>query len=83
MPIAALFLTLVLCVVPLSDAAMAQNAGTGGVNDTGTPTMVFPIRPRDEPTPSTAVPNVRRPLPHVTRLRSPYYYHYYRAHRFR
>jgi hypothetical protein len=67
----------------LSDAALAQGAATGGVNDTSTPTMVFPIRPREGPAPSTAVPNVRRPLPHVTRLRSPYYYHYYRAHRFR
>jgi hypothetical protein len=82
MPIATLFLTVIMCVVALSDAALAQGAATGGVNDTGSPPMVFPIRPRQEPARSTAVPNVRRPLPHVTRLRSPYY-HYYRAHRFR
>jgi hypothetical protein len=79
----ALFLTVVLCVVAVSDAAVAQGAATGGVNDTGSPTMAFPVRPRQEPAPSTAVPNVPRGQQNVTRLRSPYYYHSYRARRFR
>ncbi len=83
MPIAALFLTVVLCVVAFSDAAVAQGAATGGTRDAGSPTMVSPIRPRQEPAPSTAVPNVARGLEPVPRLRSPYYYHYYRGHRFR
>jgi hypothetical protein len=81
MPIAALFLTVVLWIVALSDAAVAQGAATGGVNDTGSPTMVIPIRPRQEPAPSTAVPNVARGQQHVPWLRSPYYYRYY--HRYR
>jgi hypothetical protein len=83
MKTATLFLTIVVSVGALSEAAMAQNAGTGGVNDTGSPTMAFPIRPRQEPAPSTAVPNVPGGQQHVTRLRSPYYYHSYRARRFR
>jgi hypothetical protein len=58
----------------LSNAAMGQGAATGGTKDTGSPTMVFPIRPRDEPPSSTAVPNVPRSQPSVVRLRRHYYY---------
>jgi hypothetical protein len=77
--IASLFLTVILCVVAISDAAMAQGAATGGVNDTGSPTMVFPVRPRDGPAPSTAVPNVARGQQHVV----PFRQHYYRYHPYR
>jgi hypothetical protein len=80
MPIAALFLAAALCVVALSDAAMAQGAATGGTRDTGSPTMVFPVRPRQEPAPSTAVPNVARPQPQIRRFRQDYYY---RSRRYR
>ncbi len=57
MPVAALLLTIVLLVAAFKDAAYAQGAATGGVNDRPAPTMVFPIRPRDEPPRRTAVPN--------------------------
>lgn len=57
MPIAAFFLMIVLLVAAFTDAAFAQGAATGGTKDTGSPTMVYPIRPRDEPAASTAVPN--------------------------
>jgi hypothetical protein len=52
-----------VCGAGLPEVAVAQSAGTGGVNEGGGPTMVFPIRPRDEPAASHAVPNL-----------SPYYY---------
>jgi hypothetical protein len=82
MPIAALFLLLVLCAVASSDAAVAQGAATGGTRDTGSPTMVFPVRPRGEPAPSTAVPNVARPQPRVVPLSRNYYRYYpYRLRR--
>jgi hypothetical protein len=73
MPIAALFLTVALCVVAFSDAAIAQGAATGGTRDSSSPTMVFPIRPRDEPAPSTAVPNVAQPPAPIVRLRRNYH----------
>lgn len=56
MPIAALVFMIILCVAACSDSAMAQGAATGGTKDSAPPTMVFPIRPRDEPPPLTAVP---------------------------
>jgi hypothetical protein len=62
-----------------SDAAVAQGAATGGTKDTGSPTMVFPVRPREEPAPSTATPNVVRHQPYVRPLRQNYYY--YRRYR--
>jgi hypothetical protein len=75
MPIVALFLTIVLCVAAFPHSAIAQGAATGGTNDSGSPTMVFPIRPRHEPAAVTAVPNrVRRGYPAV-RQRRYYYYH--------
>ena len=52
----ALCLMIVLCVGAFSDWAMAQGAATGGTKDSGSPTMVFPVRPPDEPAPPTAVP---------------------------
>jgi hypothetical protein len=79
MPIAKLLLTTALCIVALSDAAMAQGAATGGVNDTGSPAMVFPVRPRDGPAPSRAVPNVPRDMQRVVPFRQRYY-HYYPSH---
>jgi hypothetical protein len=58
MPIIALFLTTVLFVAAAwTSAAVAQGAATGGTKDQGSPTMVFPVRPRDEPPAVTAVPN--------------------------
>jgi hypothetical protein len=79
MPIAARFiLTIVMCTVASSDAAMAQGAATGGTKDVGSPTMVFPVRPRDEPAQSTAVPNVPQSQQRVIRLRRPYYYYGHR-----
>ena len=57
MPSAILFLTIVLVVAGSVQAASAQGAATGGVNDRPAPTMVFPIRPRNEPPARTAVPN--------------------------
>ena len=77
MPIAALLMA-VFCFVVSSDAAIAQGAATGGTKDVGSPTMVFPIRPRQEPTPSTAVPNVRQSQPYVPRIRRGYRYYPYR-----
>lgn len=56
MPTAALLMTLVLVVAALPDVAIAQGAATGGTKDVGSPTMVFPIRPRDEPEAPKAVP---------------------------
>ena len=77
MPIAALFLTIVLYVLAFSHSATAQGAATGGTNDSASPTMVFPIRPRDEPATVTAVPT-RPHHPHTIRLRRSYRY---RVHR--
>ena len=57
MPVAALILTIVLLVAAFNGAVVAQGAATGGTKDMGSPTMVFPIRPRDEPPALTAVPN--------------------------
>jgi hypothetical protein len=77
MPVAALFLTIVLCLTAFSHSAMAQGASTGGTKDSGSPTMVFPVRP-DEPAAPTAVRNKpRRPHPTV-RLRQNYYYRIHR-----
>jgi hypothetical protein len=81
MPITALFLMIVLCVAAFSDSAMAQGASTGGTKDGGSPTMVFPIRPRDEPAAPTAVPNRSHRSPPPVSLRQNYYYRYYRVHR--
>ena len=48
MRIAPLLSMVVVCVVALSDAAMAQGAATGGTQDTGTGSQLFfPIRPRN------------------------------------
>lgn len=77
MPIAVLFL-MIAFVSAFSQPAMAQGAATGGTKDSGAPTMVFPIRPRDEPARPTAVPNrSHRPHPSI-RLRRGYYYHVHR-----
>jgi hypothetical protein len=69
-----LFLAIVFCVASLSEAALAQGAATGGTRDTAGPTMVFPIRPRNGPAPSTAVPTLQPlyPYPPVVRLRRAY-----------
>ena len=75
MRIAPLLFTVIVCVVALSDAAMAQGAATGGTQDTGTGSQLFfPIRPRNEPRASTAVPTVPSSHGRVVRLG--------RAHRF-
>ena len=68
-------LLMVLYAASLSETAMAQSAGTGGTRDFGAaPQMVFPIRPRNEPAPSTAVPTVQpnNTYPPVVRLRRAY-----------
>lgn len=57
-----LLVTFMFCAVASSESQVAQ-AATGGTNDTAVPTMVVPIRPRDEPVGSTAVPNVYRTYP--------------------
>jgi hypothetical protein len=80
MPLATLFLMIVLCVAAFSHSAMAQGAATGGTNDSGSPTMVFPIRPRDEPATVTAVPNRPRHA-YPTVLQRRYYYYGHRHHR--
>jgi hypothetical protein len=71
-------LIIVMCITALPSAVMAQGAATGGTNDRGSPGMVYPIRPRQEAAPSTAVPNVARTQTHVPRLRQNYYYYRYR-----
>jgi hypothetical protein len=80
MPIAALFMTIVLFVAAFTDVACAQGAATGGTKDMGTPTMVFPIRPRDEPPTRTAVPNRSHHRTHYSTGRSVLIYRY-RNHR--
>jgi hypothetical protein len=78
MPIATVFLVMMLCVAGSPHAAMAQGAATGGTRDSGSPTMVFPIRPRDEPSTPTAVPNRSRHSHPAIRLRRSYYYRIHR-----
>jgi hypothetical protein len=78
MPTAALFLTIVLYIAAFSQPAMAQGAATGGTKDSASPTMVFPIRPRDEPATVTAVPNKPRRHHPTVRLRRNYYYRIHR-----
>jgi hypothetical protein len=63
-------------------SAWAGTAWAQGVNDPSGlgPTMVFPIRPRSEPPPSTAVPNTSHTRPQRTiRLQPTYAYPVYRA----
>ena len=76
MSIAARFLMVVLCVVASLETALAQGAATGGTKDGGSPTMVYPIRPREEPGPSTAVPTIPPPQQPAVRLRRSYTYPY-------
>lgn len=69
----ALILAILLCSIGLPYEALTQGAGTGGTKDASpAPAMVFPIRPRDEPAGTTAVPNVPRPQQRVIRLRRAY-----------
>lgn len=75
MPIAALILAIVLMVAASAHGAAAQGAATGGTKDTGAPTMVFPIRPRDEPPARTAVPNRSHRAHHYRAGRSVIIYH--------
>lgn len=77
MPIAALFLTIVLLAAAFPDAALAQGAATGGTKDTASPAMVFPIRPRDEPATRTAVPNRSHHRIHHSAGRSLLIYRYH------
>ena len=56
-----LVLAIILSAVS-PESAVAQ-AATGGTRDTAAPPMVVPIRPRNEPAGSTAVPNVYRSYP--------------------
>ena len=73
MRVLVLFLAIIVCVGSLSDTAMAQSAGTGGTRQYGsTPQMVFPIRPRNGPARSTAVPTVRPYPPVVVPFRQNY-----------
>lgn len=68
-----LTLTMIILVC-LSGSALAQGAATGGTKDTApAPTMVFPVRPRDEPARPTAVPNIPHRQQRVYRLRRHYY----------
>jgi len=68
----ALGTAVLLCVIAPPEA-FAQGAGTGGTRDvSAAPTMVFSVRPRDEPAGTTAVPNVPRPQQRVIRLRRAY-----------
>lgn len=77
----ALVLMTLLGIIGASNEAAAQGAGTGGTRDVNpAPTMVFPIRPREEPSGSTAVPNIPRQQ-RAIRLRQPYYYYRYRRRR--
>jgi len=68
-----LFLMVLSGVVTASDAAMAQ-AATGGTKDAPAPTMVVPIRPRDEPARTNAVPTIPPAPPPQIRLRRAYPY---------
>lgn len=76
---------LLLAILSLSavslDAAFAQAAATGGTQDRATQGMVFPIRPRQPPAASTAVPNraydYYAPPIRLRRL-YPHYYHHHR-----
>jgi hypothetical protein len=73
MRVSMLVLTVGFCVASFPDAAMAQ-----GTKDPSNPvpTMVFPIRPRDEPatTRPTAVPNRTFPPQRSIRVRPVYPY---------
>jgi hypothetical protein len=71
----ALFLIVGFGTATAADVAMAQ-AATGGTKDTAAPTMVVPIRPRNEPAGTTAVPNGSQQQQSVVRLRRT---HSYRA----
>ena len=81
MPVATLFLTIVLWLTAFSHSAMAQElaqgASTGGTKDSGSPTMVFPVRPNEPAAPTTVRNKPRRPHPTV-RLRQNYYYRIHR-----
>lgn len=80
MPIVAWFLVIALSVTAFAGAVAAQGAATGGTKDTGSPTMVFPIRPRDEPPTLTAVPNRSHHRMHYSTGRSVLIFQH-RAHR--
>lgn len=74
MRVALFVVTVSFCIAPITDQALAQ-AGTGGINDgPAAPSMVIPVRPRDEPPTSRPVPNVYRYYrsPPVARLRRTY-----------
>lgn len=58
-----LILILAFYAVVSSESAATAQAATGGTNDTASPSMVVPIRPRNEPAGTTAVPNVYRSYP--------------------
>jgi hypothetical protein len=70
----------VLCLLAWADAAWAQ-----GTKDPSNPvpSMVFPIRPRDEPAPSTAVPNTSHSRPQRTIQLQPIYRYRHPAYRAR
>jgi hypothetical protein len=73
----ALLFLIIICAAEYSDAAAAQQAGTGGTRDaSAAPTMVFPIRPRNEPATSPPVvnPGPAYPPPNI-RLRRAYPIH--------
>ena len=78
----ALFLTVAFCVSMLIEAAFVEAALAQGTKDPSTPvpSMVVPIRPRDEPTRPTAVPNHNRTFPPqpVIRMRRAYRPYIYR-----
>lgn len=66
-PTKALLITLAFAYVPADACAQGTKDPSNPV-----PTVVYPIRPLDEPAPPTAVPNVYRVQPVVPRLRRVY-----------
>jgi hypothetical protein len=60
-----LFLTVTFCLSMAAEVAFLDVALAQGTKDPSNPvpTMTFPIRPRDEPTRPTAVPNHNTTFP--------------------
>lgn len=76
--------TFALCVLAWTEIGLMGRARAQGVKDPSYlgPTMSFPIRPRDEPSGTTATPNTSHIVPQRTiRLQRAYPYRIYRSHR--
>ncbi len=84
MRIAKLLWILVLVVLAWAEAGVAGGAWAQGTKDPSYlgPTMTFPIRPRNEPSGTTATPNTSHIVPQRTiRLQRAYPYRIYRSDR--